>query len=65
MPCENQIRSLLDPVPPALLGPVFDHGFNTLVQTQQLAAFRSWQKRLLVVLDGTQYFGRVLKLLIV
>jgi len=56
IPCDNQIRTLLDPVPPALLRPVFEHGFNTLVQTQQLAAFGSWQKRLVVVLDGTQYF---------
>jgi hypothetical protein len=56
IPSDNQIRALLDPVPPELLGAVFDHGFSTLVQTQQLAAFRSWQKRLLVVLDGTQYF---------
>ena len=57
IPCDNQIRTLLDPVPPELLGAVFDHGFNSLVQTQQLAAFRSWQKRLLGVLDGTQYFS--------
>jgi hypothetical protein len=57
IPCDNQIRTLLDPVPPELLGPVFDHGFNTLVETQQLSAFRSWQKRLLVVLDGTPYFS--------
>jgi hypothetical protein len=56
IPCDNQIRTLLDPVPPALLGPVFDHGLTTLVQTPQLTVFRSWQKRLLVVLDGTQYF---------
>jgi hypothetical protein len=56
IPSDNQIRTLLDPVPPALLGPVFDHGFSTLVQTQQLAAFRSWQTRLVVGLDGTQYF---------
>jgi len=56
IPSDNQIRALLDPVPPALLGPVFDHGLRTLVHTQQLSAFRSWQKRLLVVLDGTQYF---------
>ncbi len=57
IPCDNQIRTLLDPVPPELLGPVFDHGFTTLVETQQLTAFRSWPKRLLVVLDGTQYFS--------
>jgi hypothetical protein len=56
IPSDNQIRALLDLVPPELLGPVFDHGVSTLVQTPQLAAFRSWQKRLLVVLDGTQYF---------
>jgi hypothetical protein len=56
IPSDNQIRALLDPVPPELLGAVFDHGLDTLGQTQQLAAFRSWQKRLLVVLDGTQYF---------
>src|SRR5882724_5355525 len=32
IPCDNQIRTLLDPVPPALLRPVFAHGFNPLVQ---------------------------------
>src|SRR5215510_6466351 len=57
IPCDNQIRTLLDPVPPALLEPVFAHGLTPLIETQQLAAFRSWQKRLLVVLDGTQYFS--------
>jgi hypothetical protein len=56
IPSDNQIRALLDPVPPELLGPIFDHGLSMLVQTQQLSTFRSWQKRLLVVLDGTQYF---------
>lgn len=57
IPCDNQMRTLLDPVPPAVLEPVFEHGLNMLVQPQQLTAFRSWQKRLLVVLDGTQYFS--------
>jgi hypothetical protein len=56
IPCDNQIRPLLDPVSPALLEPVFAHGLTTLIETQQLAAFRSWRKRLLVVWDGTQYF---------
>lgn len=45
IPCDTQIRTLLDPAPPDLRGPVFEHGFNPLVQTQHLAAFRSWQKR--------------------
>ena len=57
IPCDNQIRTLLDPVPPTLLEPVFGHGLTTVIEKQQLAAFRSWRKRLLVVLDGTQYFS--------
>jgi len=57
IPCDNQIRTLLDSVSPALLEPVFAHGLTTLVETQQLSAFRSWRQRLLVVLDGTQYFS--------
>jgi len=57
IPSDNQIRALLDPVSPELVVPLFQHGLATLEQTQQLTAFRSWQKRLLVVLDGTQYFS--------
>jgi hypothetical protein len=57
IPTDNQIRTLLDPVSPHLLVPLFHHGLATLEQTQQLAVFRSWQNRLLVVLDGTQYFA--------
>jgi hypothetical protein len=57
IPSDNQIRALLDPVSPELVVPVFQHGLATLEQTRQLEAFRSWQKRLLVVLDGTQYFA--------
>jgi hypothetical protein len=57
IPSDNQIRALLDPVSPELMVPLFHHGLATLDQTQQLAAFRSWQNRLLVVLDGTQYFA--------
>jgi hypothetical protein len=57
IPTDNQIRALLDPVSPHLMAPLFHHGLSTLEQTQQLAGFRSWQNRLLVVLDGTQYFS--------
>jgi hypothetical protein len=57
IPSDNQIRILLDPVSPELMVPLFHHGLVTLAQTQQLAGFRSWQHRLLVVLDGTQYFA--------
>jgi hypothetical protein len=55
IPSDNQIRALLDPVPPEVLGAVVDHGLHTLGQTQQLAMVRSWQQRLVVVVvvDGT------------
>jgi len=57
IPTDNQIRALLDPVRPEQMVALFQHGLATGEQTHQLAAFRSWQKRLLVVLDGTQYFS--------
>lgn len=57
IPCDNQMRSLLDPVGPEHLEPLFYHGQALVEQTGQLAAFRSWQNRVLVVLDGTQYFS--------
>jgi hypothetical protein len=57
IPTDNQIRTLLDPVRPERLVPLFQHGLATVERTGHLAAFRSWQKRLLVVLDGTQYFS--------
>jgi hypothetical protein len=57
IPSDNQIRVLLDAVSPQLMVPLFHHGLATLDRTHQLAGFRSWQKRLLVVLDGTQYFS--------
>jgi hypothetical protein len=57
IPTDNQIRTLLDPVSPERMVPLFHQGLATLEQTQQLAAFGSWQNRLLVVLDGTPYFS--------
>lgn len=54
IPCDNQMRSLLDPVGPASLEPLFHHGLALVEDTGQLTAFRSWQHRVLVVLDGTQ-----------
>jgi hypothetical protein len=57
IPTNNQIRALLDPVSPELVFPLFEQGLAPLEQSEQLATFRSWQNRLLVVLDGTQYFS--------
>ena len=57
IPCDNQIRSLLDPVAPSALAPVFREVFERLERTGVLQGFRSHANKLLVILDGTQYFS--------
>jgi hypothetical protein len=57
IPCDNQIRSQLDPVAPASLSPVFRENFEKLERNGVLKDFRSHANNLLVILDGTQYFS--------
>lgn len=56
LPCDNQIRKLLDPVPPTTLYPVFDWIYEELFASSELTAFYSPLGYLPVALDGTQYF---------
>ena len=57
VPCDNQIRQLLDPIAPSYLFPMFELTFNTLEATGQLDAFRTFDDNLLFAFDGTQYFS--------
>src|SRR6266852_5457516 len=57
IPCENQIRKLLDPIAPTALDPVFVEVFERLEQHRMLAPFRTLGDQLLVALDGTNYFS--------
>lgn len=57
VPCDNQIRTLLDPVDPARLFPVFDGIYDMLDQAGHLSAFRTLGDQLLIALDGTEYFS--------
>lgn len=57
IPCDNQIRSLLDPVCADYLYPVFDWIYNQLFDDGNLDSFRSELGYLRVALDGTQYFS--------
>ncbi len=57
IPCDNQIRKLLDPIAPSHLDPVFIEVFESLELHQMLANFRVLGNQLLVALDGTQYFS--------
>jgi hypothetical protein len=57
MPCDNQVRKLLDPIAPSSLDAVFVEVFAGLEQHRMLAHFRSLGDQLLVALDGTNYFS--------
>ena len=57
MPCDNQIRSLLDPVAPARLFPVFEEVYAALEGAGHVSAFRAFAGQLLMALDGTEYFA--------
>jgi len=57
IPTDNHIRGLLDPVKPEEIFPIFEEILETLEQQGQLKPFRSLANRLLVALDGTEYFS--------
>ena len=57
IPSDNQIRSLLDPVAPSNLNPVFREVFERLDRAGVIKGYRSYAHNLLVILDGTQYFS--------
>jgi hypothetical protein len=57
IPCDNQIRQLLDPIAPHHLFATFGSVFDTLDTTGQLDTFRTFDDNLLFAFDGTQYFA--------
>jgi hypothetical protein len=57
IPCDNQIRNLLDPVPPETVYPVMAEIGDALYQQGYLAGFRSLNDTLLIALDGTDFFS--------
>ncbi len=57
IPCDNQIRSLLDPITPRQIYPVFDEILQGLAQAGQLEQFRVLNGQLLASMDGTGYFS--------
>jgi hypothetical protein len=57
VPCDNQIRTLLDPIAPSQFTPVFFEVFAHLEQQHLLDPFRVLDHQLFVSLDGTQYFS--------
>ncbi len=57
IPCDNQVRKLLDPIAPSHLDAVFVEVFEGLEQHRMLAHFRILRDQLLVAMEGTNYFS--------
>jgi hypothetical protein len=57
IPCDNQVRALLDRVAPRHCTPVLLEVFDQLHQAHLLAPWRVLDHQLLVALEGTQYFS--------
>jgi hypothetical protein len=55
IPCNNQVKNLLDPFMPSHLNGVYLEVFEGLEQHGMLSNFRVLSDQLLVALDGTQY----------
>ncbi len=57
IPSDNHIRSLLDPVLPKLIAPMYRIIYQGLERTGILEPFRSYANSLLIAMDGTEYFS--------
>jgi hypothetical protein len=57
IPCDNQIRTLLDRVPPDRLFPVFTTVTHALLTAGAIKRFHVLNGTVLIALDGTQYFS--------
>jgi hypothetical protein len=57
IPCDNQMRNLLDWIAPGELYPVFNETLRALEACGELEAFRFLDGQLLVSMDGTAYFS--------
>lgn len=57
IPCDNQIRQLLDATEPRQVTPLFGYLFRALNQAGVIERYRAVNQTLLLALDGTEYFS--------
>jgi hypothetical protein len=57
IPCDNQIRTLLDPIPPHHFDPIFLEGFARLEPHHLCESFRVLRDQRLIALEGTTSFS--------
>ena len=55
IPSDNQVRQMLDPVPPEALHPLFDRVLDAVREAGLLEDFRGVHQSTLIALDGTGY----------
>ena len=57
IPCDNQIRNLLDPIRASKIYPVYQKIYQWLNNQKILNKFLYLERELLIALDGTEYFS--------
>ena len=57
IPCDNQMRGLLDPLAPTHLRPLFRSLFLRLQKVGVIRDYEFWQKRVIVSVDGVEHFS--------
>jgi hypothetical protein len=57
IPCDNQIRHLLDAVPPQLLEPLYEQLLQCLMDEGVIERYRTLADKVLLAFDGVTYFS--------
>lgn len=57
IPCDNQMRAILDPLDPQLLRPLFHAGFLRLRQAGVIRDYQYWHQYVIVSVDGVEHFS--------
>jgi len=57
IPCDNQIRNMLDAVSPEVMNGVYRNIYKRLKKGKVIDGMRSFGRNLLVAMDGTEYFS--------
>ena len=57
IPCDNQMRGILDPLDPMLLRPLFHTAFLRLRQAVVIQEYQYWGKFVIVSIDGVEHFS--------
>ena len=57
VPCDTQMREILDPLPPDSIRPMFNDVFRTLQHGKALERFVFHENCYLLSMDGTEYFS--------